>query len=331
MALALEHGPTGTIGLVTFGFSSTALDVVDGHDLTGRNVIVTGGASGIGVETVRALATAGARVLIATRDATRAEPQAARLRKDTGNAEIEIAPLDLASLASVRRFVDAVLADGRELHILINNAGVMAGPLTYTEDGFESQFGTNHVGHHALTVGLLPALRRSGGARVVALSSIGHRRGDVDFDDLDFRARPYDPWVAYAQSKTANALFGVGMTERHADLGITANAVNPGFIMTRLQRHMTHEELLDRGWVNEAGEPSRREGQKTLEQGAATSVWAAVAPELAGNGGHYLEDCAIAHPWTGPGALRRGYLPYALDPANADRLWAVTARRIAAA
>jgi NAD(P)-dependent dehydrogenase (short-subunit alcohol dehydrogenase family) len=178
---------------------------------------------------------------------------------------------------------------------------------------------------------LLPALRRSGDARVVVLSSIGHRRGDVDFDDLDFRQRPYDPWVAYAQSKTANALFAVGMTQRHGGDGITTNAVNPGFIPTRLQRHMTRAELQDRGWVDAAGRPIRRDGQKTPEQGAATSVWAAVAPELTGSGGHYLEDCAIAAPWTGPGELRRGYLPYALDPSNAERLWAVTASRIAGA
>lgn len=308
----------------------TALQIVAGHDLAGRDAIVTGGASGIGVETVRALATAGARVVIATRDVSRAQPVAEQLRQHTGNNGVAVAPLDLASLASVRRFVDMYLSTARALHVLINNAGIMAGPLTYTEDGFELQFATNHLGHHALTVGLLPALRATDESRVVALTSIGHRRGDVDFDDPDFRVRPYDPWIAYAQSKTANALFAVGMTCRYQQDGITTNAVAPGFIWTRLQRHMTRAELHDRGWVDESGTQVRRLREKTVEQGAATSVWAAVAPELSGDGGHYLEDCAIAESWTGPGELRRGYLPYALDPEHAERLWAITAERIKA-
>jgi NAD(P)-dependent dehydrogenase (short-subunit alcohol dehydrogenase family) len=312
-----------------FGFSSTALDVVATHDLTGRNAIVTGGASGLGRETVRALATAGARVTIAARDVERAEPEAAQLRTDTGNAAIDVKPLDVASLRSVRRFADGYLADGRPVHLLINNAGIMRTPLYYTEDGFEAQFGTNHVGHHALTVALVPALRAAGNARVVALSSRAHWRGDVDFDDLDFRRRPYDTMVAYGQSKTANALFAVGMTQQYAAEGITTNAVMPGFILTQLQRHMSSDDLRARGWIDESGALVDDPGRKTPAQGAATSVWAAVAPELDGVSGRYLEDCAIADVWTRGGEPGHGYLPFALDPEHASRLWTTTEQLVA--
>jgi NAD(P)-dependent dehydrogenase (short-subunit alcohol dehydrogenase family) len=209
---------------------------------------------------------------------------------------------------------------------LINNAGIMATPLFYTEDGFESQFGTNHLGHFALTVGLMPALRAAGTARVVALSSIGHRRSGIHFEDLNFRERAYEPFSGYGQSKTANALFAVGLTERHAADGITANAVMPGGIMTGLQKHMSRDEKLALGWIDEAGTPNPR--FKSAEQGAATSIWAAVAPELAGQGGRYLEDCAIAEPWTEARPMS-GYMPYALNADDARRLWAVSEELIA--
>jgi len=309
-----------------FGHSSTALEVIAGHDLTGRDGIVTGGASGIGVETVRALATAGARVTIATRDLAKAQSVAATLRADTGTDLVEAALLDLGSLASVRAFVDGFLAQRRPLHLLINNAGIMATPFGLTPDGFELQFGTNHVGHFALATGLLPALKAAGKARVVSLSSIGHRRSDVHYDDINFVRRPYEPFLGYGQSKTANALFAVGLTQGHAAGGITANAVMPGGILTGLQKHMSREEQIALGWFDEAGNVNTR--FKTTEQGAATSIWAAVAPQLEGVGGLYLEDCAVAAPWTEEKPYA-GYMPYALDPDNAERLWSVSEQLIA--
>jgi NAD(P)-dependent dehydrogenase (short-subunit alcohol dehydrogenase family) len=305
----------------TFGPRSTARDVIAGHDLKGIDAIVTGGASGIGVETVRALAIAGARVVIATRDHTKGESVAAMLRKETGNDQIEFQPLDLASVPSVRDFVSRFLALRRELHLLINNAGIMASPLSYTSDGFESQFGTNHLGHFSLAVGLLPALKAAGRARIVALSSLGHRRSDIHFEDLNFRHRPYDPWMAYGQSKTANVLFAVGMTKRFSSDGINANAVHPGGIMTGLQKYVPREDQVKMGWIDEAGVKNSR--MKSTEQGAATSIWAAVAPELEGIGGRYLEDCTIAKPWSDERPMS-GVKPYALDPDNAERLWAVS-------
>ena len=305
----------------TFGAKSTALEVIAGHDLNGREAIVTGGASGIGVETVRALAAAGARVVIAARDRVKADGVVVMLRAETGNQTVEVGDLELGSLSSVRGFVERFLAQGRPLHLLINNAGIMATPLSYTEDGFESQFGTNHIGHFALTVGLLPALKAAGTARVVSLSSIGHRRSGMHFEDLNFRERPYEPFAGYGQSKTANALFAVGLTERHAADGITANAVMPGGIMTGLQKHMSKEEKMALGWIDAEGTPNPR--FKSTAQGAATSIWAAVAPELEGVGGHYLEDCAIAESWTEERPMS-GYMPYALDAADARRLWEVS-------
>jgi NAD(P)-dependent dehydrogenase (short-subunit alcohol dehydrogenase family) len=309
-----------------FGARSTALEVIAAHDLHGREAIVTGGASGIGVEAVRALATAGARVVLAARNPAQAEEVASMLRRDVPAAAIETATLDLASLVSVRTFANRYLATGRPLHILVNNAGVMAAPQTYTVDGFELQFGTNHIGHFALATGLLPALRAAGAARVVALSSIGHRRSDIHFDDINFREHSYDPWLAYGQSKTANALFAVGLTRRYAGDGITANAVHPGGILTGLQKYMTREEQIALGWFDESGTPNAR--FKTTAQGAATSIWAATAPELEGVGGLYLEDCRIAQPWSADHPMQ-GYMPYALDPERADRLWAVSEQMIA--
>ena len=308
--------PTGA-----FGARSTALEVIAGHDLRGRDAIVTGGASGIGVETVRALASAGARVTLAARNNAQAQQVAAALRTDTGNEAIEVEMLDLASIASVRAFVTRYLSEQRPLHLLINNAGVMATPQSYTEDGFEMQFGTNHVGHFVLATGLLPALKEAGTARIVALSSIGHRRSDVNYDDPNFRERPYDPWAAYGQSKTANALFAVGWTRRYAEDGITANSVMPGGILTGLQKHMTREEQMAMGWFDEAGTPNAR--FKSAAQGASTSIWAAVAPELEGVGGRYLEDCAVAKPWSSEQPMS-GVMPYALDPDNAERLWTLS-------
>jgi NAD(P)-dependent dehydrogenase (short-subunit alcohol dehydrogenase family) len=287
---------------------ATASEVVSGHDLTGTNAIITGGTSGLGAQTARVLAAAGADVVVAGRN-----PGTAELPTSTRFAE-----LDLASLRSVGEFTRRW---NRPLHLLINNAGVMRTPFGRTADGFELQFGTNHLGHFALTAGLLPALRDAGGPRVVVLTSRGHRRSDVDFADPNYLHRPYDPWEAYGQSKTANCLFAVGLTQR----GVPANAVAPGSIHTSLMRHMPREELAERGWLDSAGNRVNGPGWKTVEQGAATTVWAAVAPELDGVGGQYLDNCAVAEPWTADGEVPFGYYaPYALDPGHAERLWALS-------
>jgi NAD(P)-dependent dehydrogenase (short-subunit alcohol dehydrogenase family) len=306
---------TGTV----FDRSSTALEVVAGHDLTGREAIVTGGTSGLGYETARALAAAGARVVITGRDAARGEQAVGELRQTTDNDKVVFRPLDLASLGSVITWARRHSDTGKPLHILVLNAGIMAPPLTRTTNGFESQFGVNYLAHFAFTVGLLPSLREARTARVVSLSSSAHRRGDIDFDDPNYLRRPYDPWQAYGQSKTACALLSVGLTTRYRDEGITSNAVMPGGIKTGLQRNMAAEELAARGW-NTALPP----GWKTPEQGAATTVWAAVDPALEGVGGVYLEDCAQARAWTREGPPPAGhYLPYAMDAEHADRLWSM--------
>lgn len=310
----------------TFGHAATALEVVDGHDLRGRYAIVTGGYAGIGLETSRALLAAGATVTLAVRDAERGETVAEALRADTQRDTVDVLDLDLADLASIRRFADTWRSQRDRLHILVNNAGIMATPLARTPQGWESQLATNHIGHYALTSRLLDPLRRAEGARLVQLSSIGHRLSPVDLDDPHFEQREYDKWRAYGQSKTANALFVRGMHHRFAGEGIDAFAVHPGGIMTDLQRHLPDEELSAMGW----DDPDRRDemGFKSPEQGAATSVWAATSPDLAERGGRYLEDCAEAQPAT-PGDRSRGVAPHATDDEAADRLWAATRTMLA--
>ncbi|NNC12152.1 SDR family NAD(P)-dependent oxidoreductase [Planctomonas sp. JC2975] len=311
------------------GRKRTALEVVDGIDLSDKEAIVTGGSSGLGLETARALAVAGARVEIAGRDVDAGEKAAAALRAETGNEQIVHRRLDLASLESVSTFIGRRAATGLPLHILVLNAGVMATPFGRTENGFETQFGVNHLGHFAFATGLLPALRSAGGARVVSVSSRAHRRSDVDFDDPNFVHTSYDPWLAYGRSKSANALFSVGFSARFQSERILSNAVSPGAVLTGLQRHMSAEQVEARGW-NDPANPM----MSTPSEGAATFVWAAVAPELDGVGGRYLEDCTFAEPFEGgsTGELPSGsYLPRALDPARAGRLWDLSERLLAAA
>ncbi len=308
-----------------FGARSTAGEVVAGHDLTGRTAIVTGAATGIGIETARALAEAGAEVVIAARKPDLGAEAVAEIERTAGPGKARFAMLDLSSLASVRAFAQAW--GEAPLHLLINNAGVMACPLAYTEDGLEMQIGTNHFGHFALSTLLaenLVAGAQGAGvpSRLVSLSSIGHRRSGVDFEDPHFRHRPYDKWEAYGQAKTANSLFAVGFDARFKDRGVRANAVMPGGIMTPLQRHLPIEEQVALGWIGDDGKP--RDGFKTPQQGAATSVWAAVGPELDGVGGLYLEDCKQAVAWTKDKPWA-GVLPHALDPDAAERLWALSA------
>ena len=292
-----------------FGHDSTAAEVVAGIDLTGRTALVTGGASGIGVETARALAGAGATVVVAARDADAGARVAAEIEGDVCCAQ-----LDLLDRSSIDRFVDGW--DG-PLHILVNNAGVMALPeLTLTPEGWETQFATNHLGHFALTLCLHDALAEAGDARVVNVSSAAHLRSPVVFDDLHYAYRAYDPWSAYGQSKTANVLFSVEITRRWADDGITSNALMPGGIMTNLQRHVPQEQMaaLAKGSTLE---------MKTPEQGAATSVLLATSPQLEGVGARYFEDCNEARR-VARREGSRGVAPYALDPDNAERLWEVS-------
>jgi NAD(P)-dependent dehydrogenase (short-subunit alcohol dehydrogenase family) len=299
-----------------FGFDTTALDVVEGLDLTGRRAVVTGGASGIGVETVRALATAGAEVTIAARDIDAGERVATALAKSTGNKHISTAHLDLASQASVKAF--ARNWDG-PLHLLVNNAGVMAAPLTRTPEGWELQFATNHLGHFALTLGLFNSLRAEG-ARVVNVSSSAHLMSDVVFDDIHYEHRPYDRWQAYGQSKTANILFGVEAGRRWSAEGITMNALMPGSIATNLQRHISQAELQER--IRQSGAGATRR-VKTPEQGAATTLVLATSPLLEGVSGKYFEDSNEAAP-AEPGSHLRGVAPYAQTPESAAQLWKVS-------
>jgi NAD(P)-dependent dehydrogenase (short-subunit alcohol dehydrogenase family) len=304
-----------------FGFESTAAEVVEGIDLSGKRAVVTGGASGIGVETARALASAGAEVTLAVRDTGAGERVAADI--DGG---VRVASLELTDLDSVRSFASGW--DG-PLHILVNNAGVMAiQELTKAYDGWEMQFATNHLGHFALTTGLRDALAAAGNARVVSVSSAGHLRSPVVFDDIKFEAREYTPFGAYGQSKTANVLLAVGVTDRWAGEGITSNALMPGGISTPLQRHLPDDYIEKR--IKEAEESGSPMTLKTTEQGAATSVLLATSPQLEGVGGRYFEDCneaeRVADEVESPS---RGVREYALDRDNADRLWGLSERAVA--
>jgi NAD(P)-dependent dehydrogenase (short-subunit alcohol dehydrogenase family) len=303
-----------------FHAQSTAAEVVAGIDLTGRRTIVTGGASGIGIETARALAGAGAEVTLAVRNLEAGQHTAEDVTATTGNKQVRVAPLDLADQASVASFVAAW--DG-PLHILVNNAGLMASPEMRTPQGWELQFATNHLGHFALATGLHGALAAAGGARVVSVSSSAHLRSPVVFDDIHFRQRAYEPWAAYGQSKTANVLFAVEATRRWAGDGITVNALMPGGIRTNLQRYVTDEDLARLRAESGPAAPS----WKTPEQGAATSVLVATSPLLEGVGGRYFEDCNEAG-LNQPGT-RRGVAAYALDPEAAERLWQVSVETLA--
>jgi len=300
---------------------TTADEIVSGLDLPGQRMIITGGASGIGVQTATSLARTGAEVTLAVRDAKAGEQVAEQVIDATGNKHILVAALDLADQASVRSFVSGW--DG-PLHVLINNAGLMAAPLMRTPEGWEMQFATNHLGHFALATGLHRALASAGAARIVSVSSSAHLGSGIVFDDIHFRVRPYDPWAAYAQSKTANVLFAVEGTRQWADDGIFVNALMPGAIRTGLQRYVSDEEL-DR---MRAATGSRQVSWKTPQQGAATSVLLAVSPLLAGIGGRYFEDCNEALP-NEPGT-RRGVAAHALDPEAAARLWQVSSEETGA-
>jgi NAD(P)-dependent dehydrogenase (short-subunit alcohol dehydrogenase family) len=310
--------------MITSGLDpyTDAAVLVEGKDLSGKTAIVTGGATGIGIETVKALAGAGADVVIAVRKRDLGETAAKAVNAAVGAERASVGMVDLADLSSVKTFTAAW--GGKPLNLLINNAGVMACPLSYTADDLEMQLGTNHFGHFALGVGLARALMNGAeagrAARLVSLSSIGHLRSAMNFEDPHYRRREYDKWAAYGQSKTANALFAVGFDKRLRDRGVNANSVMPGGIFTPLQRHLPHEEQVAMGWYDAEGKPAV--GFKTPAQGASTSVWAAVGDELEGVGGLYLENLAQAGPYQ-PGN-RFGVAPHALDAEAAERLWALS-------
>jgi NAD(P)-dependent dehydrogenase (short-subunit alcohol dehydrogenase family) len=306
-----------------FGPATTTDEALDGLDLRGRTALITGGSSGLGKETARALAARGATVVLTARDVPKGEKVADEIRASTGNAAVAVAELELGSLAAIRSAAERILAAHSRFDLLINNAGVMACPFAKTTDGFELQFGSNHLGHFLFTLLMLPALRRGDAVRIVNLSSRGHHIAPVDFDDLHFERRPYDKWQSYGQAKTANVLFTVGLERRLARDGIHAFAVHPGAIMTELGRHLQLED------IQYLQTRSRGMQFKSVEQGAATSCFAATAPELAGRGGLYLEDCHVAAIDDAPDAPE-GVKSYALDPAAAERLWDVSEHAVGA-
>jgi NAD(P)-dependent dehydrogenase (short-subunit alcohol dehydrogenase family) len=299
---------------MTLGFETTTDEVVADVDLAGKLAIVTGASTGIGVETARALAVAGAAVVLAARNKERTEEAAASIRERVPDSEIEVGLLDLTSLDSVRAFADWYLDAHDELNLLVNNAGVMYTPFERTAEGFEMQFGTNHVGHFLLTCLLVPALLAGAPSRVVNLTSGGHMGSDIVWDDPNFERREYDKFAAYGQSKTANILFSVELDRRLRDRGVRAYAVHPGMISTELGRYMTRDDMTALMERAKRGPSGGMPARKTLEQGAATTVWAATAPELEDQGGTYLADCQVTDQ----------HAPWARDPQSAARLWALS-------
>ncbi len=319
-----QQMPTGS----GFHAKSTASEVLKGIDLTGKNIVLTGGYSGIGIEAVRALAAAGASVTVPAR-----RPDAATQALADVPGNIDVAPMDLGDLASVNRFTQGFAETGKPLHMLINNAGIMACPLARVGPGWESQFGINHLGHMQLVLGLLPALEKAGGARMVCLSSTAHIMSDVHWDDPHFNTHEYDKWQAYGQAKSANALFALGADMRWRDKGIRSFSVHPGGIFTPLQRHLPEEEMVALGWKNADGSiPPRVAAMfKTPEQGASTEVWAATSPKLEGKGGVYCEDCDIAKLATEDSQRWEHARAWICDDDKASRLWEMSERMLAEA
>lgn len=304
-----------------WGAETTADEVLADVDLTGVTAFITGAASGIGTETARAMAAKGAHIVIAARDQSKADAAAATVREQTGNQAVETILVDLGSQASVRACAGEALTRLGKIDLLINNAGVMACPFGRTADGFETQFGTNHLGHYLLTNLLMPLVEKGSNKRIVNLSSRAHHIDQVHFDDPNYAHREYEKWAAYGQSKTANVLFTVGLEQRLSSRGIHACAVHPGVIGTNLGRHMTEEDMafMRKRMEASGGEATAR---KSIPAGAATTCFAATAPELAGKGGVYCEDCHIAP--VDDTSPKGGVRSYAIDPEKADRLWALS-------
>ncbi len=298
-----------------FGAVTTADEVLEDLDLGGKTILITGASSGLGAESARALAGRGARLVLTARQLAKVEGVAAEIRESSGNTNVSVMRLELTDWPAVRRFAMDFLATYPKLDVLINNAGVMGCPLARTAEGIEMQLASNHLGHFLLTNCLRSALEAAAPSRVVAVSSAGHRVSPVLFDDHSFERTAYDKWIAYGQSKTANVLHAVALDVRLRQRGVRALAIHPGAIMTELGRHLQAEDLE----LLNAMSPSGALEFKSVGAGAATQVFAATAPELDGSGGVYLEDCHVAATNSGDGM--EGVRPYAIDGANAERLW----------
>lgn len=304
-----------------FDRQATVFDVVRGIDLRGKNALVTGGGAGFGWATARALAQAGATVFVADIAVDKARAAIDAHHASQPQARLRALQLDLGPQRKVHEFANAFLREVPQLHILVNNAGIMAAPQAYTEDGIELQLAVNYLGHYTLTRLLEPALVAAQGARVVCVSSIGHRRSDIRYDDINCRREPYNTWDAYGQSKTACALLAVAVDHRLRGKGVRSNTLNPGGSLTGLHQNLTDDERRRMGWLDENGNIPAR--WRPPEQCAATATWLATAPELADVGARYFEECQEAPPWSeaDPGV---GVKPYAIDPGNARRLWQVS-------
>jgi NAD(P)-dependent dehydrogenase (short-subunit alcohol dehydrogenase family) len=318
---------TNVLEATSFGATSTTDDVLSGVDLKGKRIFVTGVSAGIGVETARSLAAHGAQVVGAARDLNKGKAATEQVRKDaaTHGGSFELVELDLGNLNSVRACADRLLAKGEAFDVVIANAGVMATPFGHTVDGFETQFGTNHLGHFVL-VNRIAALIRDGG-RLISLSSLGHRYSNVDLEDPNFERTPYEPFVAYGRSKTANILFAVAFDNRHRHHGVRAAAVHPGVIHTELARHVDAsqiEKIIEQRNQQLAAEGKAPFQWKTIPQGAATSVWAGVVVPAEEIGGRYCEDCHVANVVADNmpiNTMSEGVLGYARDANNAAALW----------
>ena len=316
----------------TFGKDTTTEEVLAGIDLAGQRVVITGAAGGLGRESARVMASRGALVTVLARSPQRAAGAVNELRELVPGGQFDAGVVDLGDLSSVRAFTDSFLAEHDRIDVLINNAGVMACPFGHTVDGFETQFGTNHLGHFLLTARLAPALFRGEAPRVVTLSSAGHSRGDVDLVDPHFATTPYNAWIAYGRSKTANALFALELARRAGPAGLLSFSVHPGAIVTELGRHLTEELLMDviADTRRRAEAAAKTEGRaevdelqfKSVEAGAATQVWAATAPEIVDHNGAYLADCGLGVLGANPGV--NGFRPYLLDDHRAAALWALS-------
>jgi NAD(P)-dependent dehydrogenase (short-subunit alcohol dehydrogenase family) len=316
-----------------FGRDTTTDEVLEGMDLSGRRFLITGAASGLGRESARALAAHGASVTLLARSPERAEGAVAEVGAMVPGADLEAGVADLGDMASIRAFAQSYLDGHDALDVLLNNAGVMACPLGRTADGFETQFGTNHLGHFLLTALLYPALQAGEQPRVVTLTSAGHSRADVDLEDPNFELSEYSPWVAYGQAKTANALFARELARKAGPSGLLSFAVHPGVIVTDLGRHLTEDLMNDmmefarrRSAAAGTGEEPRAMAFKTVEAGAATQVWAATTADLADHNGAYLADCGLGVLGADPGA--NGFRPYLLDDGHAAALWELSERLV---